>query len=133
MNRKEEKSRRTDVLACLRDIRDSAEAIELYVEGITEARFRTDTMRQDAVVRRIEVIGEAADRIIKADPNYAISLPGLPLAAAKLMRNKVIHEYDGVDPGVVWDTATNDVPDLAGKVAAALAMGQAVQPPPSAR
>ena len=132
MSRKEEKSRRTDVGICLRDIRDSAEAIERYVEGVTEVQFRADPMRQDAVVRRIEIIGEAADRIIKADPGYMTSLPGLPLAAAKLMRNKVIHEYDGVDPGVVWDTARNDVPDLGRKVAEVLA-AQTVHPPPSAR
>lgn len=132
MSRKEEKSRRTDVVACLQDIRDSAEAIERYVEGVSEAQFRVDVMRQDAVVRRIEIIGEAADRIIKADPGYARSLPGLPLAEAKLMRNKVIHEYDGVDPGVVWDTARNDVPDLGRKVAEMLG-DQTVQPPPSAR
>ena len=121
MTRREEKSRRTDVEACLRDILDSAAAIERYVAGTSEAQFRADIMRQDAVIRRIEIIGEAADRIIKAEPGHVLSLPGVPLAAAKLMRNKVIHDYDGVDPGVVWDTAANDVPDLGRKVAAALA------------
>jgi uncharacterized protein with HEPN domain len=112
MSRKEDKARRTDVNACLGDIRDSAAAIEEYVDGITEARFRAEPMRQDAVVRRIEIIGEAADRIMKAEPSHTVSLAGVPLTEAKLMRNKVIHEYEGVDVGLVWDTAKNDVPDL---------------------
>jgi len=132
VSRREEKARRTDIGACLRDIRDSAYAIAHYVDGVTEAQFRSDFMRQDAVIRRIEIIGEAADRIIKADPDHAASFPALPLAAAKLMRNKVIHDYDGVDPGLVWDTAKNDVPDLGRKAAEALPF-HAVQPPPSAR
>lgn len=132
MSRKEEKNRRLGVEACLRDIRDSADVIGQYVEGVTEAQFRADPMRQDAVIRRIEIIGEAADRIIKADAGHAESLPGVPLAAAKLMRNKVIHDYDGVDPGVVWDTAVNDIPDLSRKITDALATRQTVQPPPRA-
>jgi uncharacterized protein with HEPN domain len=124
MTRKGGKDRRTEIDACLKDIRDSADAVAEYVAGRSEAQFRADVMRQDAVVRRIGIIGAAADRIIKADPDYAVSLPGVPLAEAKLMRNKIIQEYDVVDPGIVWDTARHDLLDLRTEVAAALAERQ---------
>ena len=57
------KKLRTNVDEWLDDMRSSAEAIERYIDGITEERFTQEEMRQDAVVRRLEMIGEAADRI----------------------------------------------------------------------
>lgn len=67
----------------LEDMRINAEAIERYTSGITQQNFIDDEMRQDAVVRRIEIIGEAADRIIKAIPDYESAVPNLPLRIAK--------------------------------------------------
>jgi len=84
---------------------------------VTEDQFGKHEMRQDAVIRRIEVIGEAADRLMKAVPEHETSFPGLPLADAKRMRNFVIHGYDGVDFCRVWDTGVNDIPSLRDKAA----------------
>jgi len=69
-------------------------------------------MRQDAVIRRLEIIGEAAGRIMKSDRRFAETLPELPLREACEMRNFISHGYDAVDLGIVWDTITNDIPAL---------------------
>jgi len=106
------KERRTDVDECLDEMRASAAAIERYIDGLSEERFTQEEMRQDAVVRRLEMIGEAADRIMKADPEYAKNLPGIALVEAKRMRNFVIHGYDQVNISVVWHTARRDIPSL---------------------
>lgn len=86
--------------------------IESYVHSVTESRFRHDRMRQDAVIRRLEIIGEAAGRIMKSDRRFAETLPELPLREAYEMRNFISHGYDAVDLGIVWDTITNDIPAL---------------------
>ena len=97
MTEKTGKERRTDVDEWLDEMRASAAAIERYIDGLSEERFTQEEMRQDAVVRRLEMIGEAADRIMKADPEYAKNLPGIALVEAKRMRNFVIHGYDQVN------------------------------------
>lgn len=97
---------------CLRDIRDSAQAIEDYTQGITEDQFRHDRMRQDAVIRRIEIMGEASNRIMKIDADYATNFSEVPLTKIYAIRNKVAHGYDGINLDVVWDTATRSIPPL---------------------
>lgn len=104
--------RRHPVVTCLEDLRSAAEAIERYTSGTTLDQFRPDEMRQDAVVRRIEIMGEAADRLMRADANHQANFPDLPLRDIKDMRNLVAHGYDAVDLDIVWDTATADVPAL---------------------
>ena len=114
------KKLRTNVDEWLDDMRSSAEAIERYIDGITEERFTQEEMRQDAVVRRLEMIGEAADRIMKAEPDFQKTLPGIALVEAKRMRNLVIHGYDQVNISVVWDTARHDIPGLRAAIEAVL-------------
>ncbi len=86
--------------------------IESYTRGIAESDFRRDRMRQDAVIRRLEIIGEAAGRTMKGDRQFAESLPELPLREAYEMRNFISHGYDAVDLAIVWDTVANDIPAL---------------------
>jgi len=105
-----DKKRRVDI--SLQDMRDSSDAIADYLRDITEAEFRQDPMRQDAVIRRLEVIGEAAGRIMKADRQFEDTLSEIPLRDAYEMRNFVSHGYDAVDIAIVWDSATNDIPAL---------------------
>jgi uncharacterized protein with HEPN domain len=64
---------------------------------------------QDAVVRRLEIIGEAAGRVSMAtQENY----PHLPWPAMKGTRNRVIYEYDSIDLEVIWDIVQHDLPSL---------------------
>jgi uncharacterized protein with HEPN domain len=93
----------------LLDILDAAKLAVAYVSAKTQKEFLQDTQCQDAVIRHLEIIGEAARRI--SDETHA-GLPGLPWSAMIKMRNLMIHEYDNVDLAVVWDTVQNHLPTL---------------------
>ena len=93
----------------LLDILESARLAIGYVRGMTREAFLADAQCQDAVVRRLEVIGEAARRI---SPPVQASLPQLPWKAMVGLRNVIAHKYDEIDLSVVWDTAQKDLPSL---------------------
>ena len=80
-----------------------------YVSGKTKDKFLKDTQCQDAVIRRLEIIGEEARRI--SDETRA-AYAKLPWKAMVGMRNVMIHEYDDVDLVIVWDTVQNDLSSL---------------------
>ena len=95
--------------AYLFDILDAARLALSYVANKTRDESLTDTQCQDAVIRRIEINGEAARRV----PDYAQkTLPQLPWGAMIGMRNVMIHDYDTVDLTIVWDTVQRDLPVL---------------------
>ncbi|MGD0922074.1 MAG: DUF86 domain-containing protein [Terriglobia bacterium] len=99
---------------CLLDILEAARLAAAYVSTKTKEEFLRDTQCQDAVIRRLEIIGEAARRI--SDETRA-RLPHLPWLAMVNMRNLMIHEYDHVDLAVVWDTVQNHLPTLIQSIA----------------
>ena len=63
-------------------------------------------------MRNIEIIGEAANHINRADPNFITQHPQIPWADMRDMRDVIAHEYFGVDLRVVWATVKNDLPAL---------------------
>ncbi len=73
-------------------------------------------MIQDAVIRNIEIIGEASHNIQKYFPEFAQAHPEIPLRIAYEMRNAVAHGYFKVDLEMVWKTMLNDLPHLEGTV-----------------
>lgn len=87
--------------------------IASYVVGQDRMTFADDELVQDAVIRNIEIIGEASHRIGVRYPDFAREHPELPLAAAYQMRNAVAHGYFEVDLDVVWTTIVTDLPALA--------------------
>jgi uncharacterized protein with HEPN domain len=93
----------------LLDILESARLACNYLQGKTQQEFLLDVQCQDSVIRRLEVIGEAARRVSEEGRT---SLPGLPWKAMIGMRNVMIHEYDDVDLTVVWNTVKNELPPL---------------------
>jgi uncharacterized protein with HEPN domain len=93
----------------LRDILDSAVQIRRYLEGIEHGAFFADIEKQDAVLRRLEIIGEAASRLA---PETQALFPSLPFRSMRGMRNIVAHHYGEVDLDQVWKTVTADVPIL---------------------
>jgi uncharacterized protein with HEPN domain len=93
----------------LRDILDSAKAIQKYMVGVTHEQFLADTEKQDAVLRRLEIIGEAASRL---SPETQALFPNLPFRAMRGMRNIIAHDYGDVDLEQVWTTATTDLDNL---------------------
>lgn len=93
----------------LEDIVDAIRKIERYIAGMDVASFAADERTRDAVIWNIALIGEAA-RLIPSDIERAY--PDIPWARMRGMRNVVIHEYPGVDDGIVWETATRNLPPL---------------------
>lgn len=93
----------------LRDMLISARPVARCVSGRTFDEFVDDIQFQDSVIRRIEIIGEAARRVSEEVRN---SLPNLPWGRMAGMRNPLIHGYDGIDLYLTWDTATSDVASL---------------------
>ena len=93
----------------LEDILDSIANIEDYTEGLSFESFSGDKKTIDAVVRNLEIIGEAARNI---GENFAESHSGLPWSEMISMRNKVIHKYIAVDVEILWKTIKEDLPKL---------------------
>lgn len=91
---------------------EAIERIHRYVEDIDEATFLRSEMAQDAVLRNIEIIGEASHNIEQHYPAFATEHPDLPLAFAYQMRNAVAHGYFKVDLEIVWKTIHVDLPGL---------------------
>ena len=74
---------------------------------------------QDAVIRNIEIIGEAANNIQRVDAAFAAANEGIPWQVMYAMRNRLSHAYDKVDFEMVWKTICNDLPELYALVKAA--------------
>ena len=91
------------------DILESAKIALDYVAGKSWDQFYEDRQCQDAVLRRIEIIGEAARHI---SPQFQTKYPQIPWRELTLLRNLVIHQYDAVDINQVWDTTQNRLPSL---------------------
>ncbi len=97
-------------------ILEAIERIHRYVEDMDEVAFLLSEMVQDAVIRNIEIIGEASRNIELHYPMFASSHPTLPLSSAYQMRNAVAHGYFKVDLEIVWKTIHNDLPVLYSQV-----------------
>ncbi len=98
----------------LLDILESAKIALDYVFDKSWDQFYSDIQCQDAVVRRIEIIGEAARRVSE---ETRAKYPDIEWREMTGMRNLVIHEYDVVDISQVWDTVQNKLPALIEKLA----------------
>jgi uncharacterized protein with HEPN domain len=93
-------------------ILQAIERIERYTSGKNEAAFLQDEQLQDAVIRNIEILGEAANNVKKADPLLTDSHPEVPWLVMVAMRNRVSHAYFSVDHEIVWTTICNDLPGM---------------------
>ena len=98
-----------DYRAYIRDILDSIKDIEAFTKDATIDSFKKDRKTLYAVVRCIEVIGEASKKMPKSIKDKH---QGIPWAQIAGMRNKMIHEYFGVDTNILWQTVKEDVPKL---------------------
>jgi uncharacterized protein with HEPN domain len=93
----------------LEDMLLSMEKITSYIKEMDKDAFVKDARTVDAVVRNLEIIGEAASRIPE---EFRINHPQIPWRRATGLRNRVIHEYFGVDLDIVWSVITLDLPPM---------------------
>jgi|SRR3989338_4911594 len=107
-----------DIALYLRDILESIKLLKKYTEGIEEAEFNKDFELQDAVTRRLEIVGEAVKHIPLRTRNQFKNIPWQKIAG---MRDMLTHEYFGVNPHRVWKTIKEDLPDLENKITKILA------------
>ena len=97
----------------LTHVLESIELARAYLEGVDFRRFRESQQLQDAVIRRIEIIGEAVKNL---PAEMRASAPGVPWRRIAGMRDKVVHDYMGVDIELVWTVVQRDLPELAQEV-----------------
>ncbi len=93
----------------LKDILDAMESIEAFVQGMTLAEFLTDDKTSSAVVRKFEIIGEAAKQI---PDDIRQKYPHMPWSDMAGMRDRLIHAYFGVDYQLVWRTIKERIPQV---------------------
>ncbi|MBU4274797.1 DUF86 domain-containing protein [Patescibacteria group bacterium] len=100
---------RKDPKVFLEHIKESIGEIENYIKNISVDKFADDTKTQDAVIRRIEIIGEAAKNL---PSDFKRKNPDIEWREIVSMRNKLIHEYFGIDIDLIWKVVKNDIPKL---------------------
>ena len=92
---------------------DSIEKIEEFIKNIGEDEFNKNTQLQDAVVRRIEIIGEAVKNLPEDFRERHKNIPWKEIIGT---RDKIIHHYFGVNLDIVWSIIKKDIPDLKKKL-----------------
>lgn len=105
---------------------EAAERVARYCHGFTRESLQADEMRMLAVVKSIEVVGEASTKISE---EAAARIPAIDWQGIRRMRNRLVHGYDSIDPARVWDAVEIDIPPLVVALTAALAAWP-TQPPP---
>lgn len=98
-----------EFLDFVEDILDAMDKAEVLVEGFTYEEFETDFRTNFAVVRALEIIGEAAKRL---PVNLREQYPAIPWRGMAGMRDRIIHGYDTVDLQIVWDVVKQDIPEI---------------------
>ena len=92
----------------LQDLLVAMTRIAEYLEGYTFDQFKKDYKTVDAVIRNFEIIGEAAKNL---PGHIKDNNPDLPWEEMYLLRNKVSHEYFGIDYEIIWDVCVNHLPE----------------------
>lgn len=98
-----------EIASCLADIKQAINEINTFLpEKMNFFEFQQDIKTKRAIERNIEIIGEAVNRILKADPNYPIT------NARRIVdtRNRISHGYDSVTEDIIWGIVVKEIPSL---------------------
>jgi len=98
-----------DNFTYLQHILEAIIKIEKYLENVDFKQFKDNEMMTDAVVRKLEIIGEATNKLTI---DFRNQYPDMPWGDIVGMRNRLIHDYFGVDIDLVWKTYQNNLPEL---------------------
>lgn len=102
-----------DIKILLYDILDSIENIEEYTKNINENKFAESLQIQDAVVRRMEIIGEAVKNL---PTHFREKHPDIPWKDIAGTRDIIVHDYSGVDIDMVWEIVKDGIPKLKNQI-----------------
>ena len=94
------------ILDYLEDISGAISDIRMFIQGMSAVDFMADKKTVNAVIRSLEIIGEATGKIPK---DVVMRYPNVPWDEIIGMRNRLIHEYFGVDIDIVWQTVQDDL------------------------
>jgi uncharacterized protein with HEPN domain len=92
----------------LKDLLTAMKRIAEYIEGQSFDQFKLDSKTVDAVIRNFEIIGEASKNV---SDTLKRKNPDIPWQEMYYLRNRVMHEYFGVDYEIIWDVARNHLPE----------------------
>ncbi|PJA87094.1 MAG: DUF86 domain-containing protein [Candidatus Moranbacteria bacterium CG_4_9_14_3_um_filter_42_9] len=93
----------------IKHLLEAIQTIEIYRQGLDFDAFLKNKMAADAIIRQLEIIGEASNNISEEFQKDHSDIPWRKIIG---IRNTLIHEYFGVNKKVVWDTCENDLPEL---------------------
>jgi len=93
----------------LRHIVEAAEHIADFIDGVSKEEFEADYEKQSAVIRQVEIIGEAASKLTH---EFIKQHSQIDWSKVVGMRHKMVHDYFDVDTKIVWTTAADNVPPL---------------------
>jgi len=93
-------------------IEEAARTILKYIENTDYESFKSDLKTQDAVMMRLVSIGELVNRLIDNDPEFISENQRIPWNMIRGMRNKIAHDYFGIDSRVLFETARTSIPQL---------------------
>lgn len=91
----------------IEDIQEAIDKMGRYIEGMSQDSFESDEKTNDAVVRNLEIIGEAANRLPKDFKNKHSEIEWDKIVG---LRHRIVHEYFGVDLSLIWQILENDIP-----------------------
>lgn len=100
-------------LLYLDDMIESIEFIQHYIDDLTEAEFEANQEKQDAVLRRLEIIGEATKSLSQELKRLDPTVPWRQMAG---MRDVTIHQYFGVSTSLIWNVVRTELPDVLPKL-----------------
>lgn len=96
-----------DPTVFLKHILESIEHVELYIKDLSEEDFTNSEEKQDSIIRRLEILGEAVKNLPE---EFKEKHSNIKWNKAMATRNILIHHYFGIDLKIVWDTVTQDLP-----------------------
>lgn len=93
----------------VQDMLEAMQKIEIYIAGLDYPKFLRDEKTTDAVVRNLEVLGEAARQL---PDDFTLRNPDVPWNQIAGLRNRIVHDYFGLDLEIIWRIIQHDLPPL---------------------